>query len=180
MKRPHSDERWEFVTTHLNVSLLTMVSLKSPKSFKPFIPGPVFLSKTIALQTRGKKRWSAGPWRPKVELVLKLESEAHLPAELPFLWGRSVFSLRLSNDWLRPTYIKALEPYSSLKVDWFKCLFLFSPSVLSDSLRPNGLQHARLPCPHYLPELVQTHVHWVNDAIHPSHPMLTSYKKIPP
>ena len=151
MKRPLSDERWEFVTTHLNVSLLTMVSLKSPNSFKPFTPGPVFLSKTMALQTRGKKRWSAGPWRPKVELVLKLESEAHLPAELPFLWGRSVFSLRLSNDWLRPTYIKALEPYSSLKVDWFKCLFLFSPSVLSDSLRPHGLQHARLPCPSLSP-----------------------------
>ena len=27
------------------------------------------------------------------------------------------------------------------------CLFLFSPSVVSDSLWPHGLQHARLPCP---------------------------------
>ena len=36
------------------------------------------------------------------------------------------------------------------------------------------------PVLHYLPELVQTHVHWVNDAIHPSHPMLTSSKKISP
>ena len=26
-------------------------------------------------------------------------------------------------------------------------LFLFSGSVMSDSLRPHGLQHARLPCP---------------------------------
>ena len=25
---------------------------------------------------------------------------------------------------------------------------------------------------HYLPELAQTHVHWVNDAIQPSHPLL--------
>ena len=27
------------------------------------------------------------------------------------------------------------------------CMFLFSGSVVSDSLRPHGLQHARLPCP---------------------------------
>ena len=26
-------------------------------------------------------------------------------------------------------------------------LLLFSHSVMSDSLRPHGLQHARLPCP---------------------------------
>ena len=27
------------------------------------------------------------------------------------------------------------------------------------------------PALHYLPEFVQTHVHWVNDAIHTSHPL---------
>ena len=32
---------------------------------------------------------------------------------------------------------------------------------MSDSLPPHGLQHARLPCPYYLPEFAQTHVHWV-------------------
>ena len=35
----------------------------------------------------------------------------------------------------------------------------------------HGLQHARLPCPSQLPELTQTHVHWVGDAIQPSHPL---------
>ena len=39
---------------------------------------------------------------------------------------------------------------------------------MSDSLRPHGLQHARLPCPLPLPELAQTYVHWVGDAIQPS------------
>ena len=29
-----------------------------------------------------------------------------------------------------------------------------------------------LPVLHYLPEFVQTHVHWVNDAIQSSHPLL--------
>ena len=32
------------------------------------------------------------------------------------------------------------------------------------SLWPYGLQHARLPCPHQLPEFTQTHVHWFSDA----------------
>ena len=44
---------------------------------------------------------------------------------------------------------------------------------MSDSLQPHGLQHARLP---YLSlsEFVQTHVHWVTDAILPSHSLLPS------
>ena len=36
-------------------------------------------------------------------------------------------------------------------------------------LHPHGLQHARLPVCHQLPEITQTHVHWVSDAIQPSH-----------
>ena len=47
----------------------------------------------------------------------------------------------------------------------------FSCSVVSYSLRPHGLQHARLPCPPITPELAQTHVHGVGDAIQPSHPL---------
>ena len=39
-----------------------------------------------------------------------------------------------------------------------------------DSLECHGLQHARLPY-HQLLELAQTHVHWVGDAIQPSHPL---------
>ena len=47
----------------------------------------------------------------------------------------------------------------------------FSHSVASDSLRPHGLQLTRPPCPSQLPELTQTHVHRVGDAIQPSHPL---------
>ena len=42
---------------------------------------------------------------------------------------------------------------------------VISYSVVSDSLGPHGLQHARLPCLHYLPEFAQSHVRWVSDAI---------------
>ena len=47
----------------------------------------------------------------------------------------------------------------------------FSHSVVSDSLQPHGLQHVRHPCPSPTPELNQTHVHRVSDAIQPSHPL---------
>ena len=40
---------------------------------------------------------------------------------------------------------------------------------MSESLWSHGLQHTRPPC--QLPEFAQTHVHWVGDAIQPSHPL---------
>ena len=43
----------------------------------------------------------------------------------------------------------------------------FSRSVVSDSLQPHGC----LPVHNQLPEFTQTHVHWVSDAIQPSHPL---------
>ena len=45
----------------------------------------------------------------------------------------------------------------------------FSHSVMSDTLWPIEPQHARPPCPSPLPESTQTHVHWLSDAIQPSH-----------
>ena len=46
-----------------------------------------------------------------------------------------------------------------------------SHTVVSDSLQPHGLQHARLPCPSPTPGANQTHVHHISDAIQPSHPL---------
>ena len=43
------------------------------------------------------------------------------------------------------------------------CSVQFSRSVTSDSLQPHGLQCARLPCRHQVPELAQTHVHRVSE-----------------
>ena len=45
--------------------------------------------------------------------------------------------------------------------------------VVSNYLRPHGLQHARLSCPSPISELTQTHVHQVGDAIQPSHLLLS-------
>ena len=60
---------------------------------------------------------------------------------------------------------------------WIKPMLLsvqFSHLVMSNSLQPHELQHTRLPCYHRLLELAQTYVHWVGDAIQPSHPLSSS------
>ena len=44
----------------------------------------------------------------------------------------------------------------------------FSCSVMSGSLQPHELQHARTPCPSPSPRV---HVHRISDAIQPSHPL---------
>ena len=49
----------------------------------------------------------------------------------------------------------------------------FSCPIMSNSLRPHGLQYARPPSVHHqIPELTQTHVHRVSDTIQPSHLLL--------
>ena len=55
-------------------------------------------------------------------------------------------------------------------------LLLLGCSVMSNSLQPHGLQHTKLPCPSLsLPELAQTHVHQVSDAIQPSCPLSSPF-----
>ena len=49
----------------------------------------------------------------------------------------------------------------------------FSCSVMSGSLRPHEPQHARPPCLSPTPRIHPNPVHWVGDAIQPSHPLLS-------
>ena len=55
----------------------------------------------------------------------------------------------------------------------------FSRSVVSNSLRRHELQHPGLPVHHHLPELTQTHIHRVGDAIQPSHPRSSPFPPAP-
>ena len=59
-------------------------------------------------------------------------------------------------------------PYAWFLSLWFQSV-QFSQSVVSESLWPHGLQYTRLPCPSSTPRDAQTQVHWVSDAIQPSH-----------
>ena len=51
------------------------------------------------------------------------------------------------------------------------CSVQFSHSVVSDSLRPHGLQHARPPCPLPAPRVYSNSCPLVSDAIQSSHPL---------
>ena len=50
-------------------------------------------------------------------------------------------------------------------------LLLFSHSVVSNSLQPMDRSTPGFSVLQYLPEFAKTHVHWVSDAIQPSHPL---------
>ena len=54
----------------------------------------------------------------------------------------------------------------------FLCLFLVSQSLSCVLLcDPLDCSTSGFPVLHYLPEFAQTNIHWVNDAIQPSHPL---------
>ena len=50
-------------------------------------------------------------------------------------------------------------------------LSIHQDSVVSDSCTPHRLEHTSFPAHHQIPELTQTHVHWMSDVIQPSHPL---------
>ena len=70
------------------------------------------------------------------------------------------------------TKTAGLDFYQGSIWDLIALLFL-SHSAVSNSLWPHGLQHAGFPVLHCLLEFDQIHVHWVRDAIWPSHPLLS-------
>ena len=78
--------------------------------------------------------------------------------------------LRNTQSWKRKEG-SSLEPSESAHA----CVHAPMCSIVSNSLRPHGLQHTRLSHPSLfcLLELAQTHVHWVSDAIPPSYPLLS-------
>ena len=65
------------------------------------------------------------------------------------------------------------------EANWTFSSVQFSHSVVSDSLRIHGLQHARPPCPSPIPRWIQTHVHRVGNAIQPSHPLSSPFPPAP-
>ena len=78
---------------------------------------------------------------------------------------------------ISPTHLTS-PLFLSVVFSWIQSFFvllLFSCSLLSDSLRPHGLQHNRLPCPSLSLFLrVQSDsCHGVSDAIQPSHLLLS-------
>ena len=86
-----------------------------------------------------------------------------------FLLASLIASLTTWWIWSSGAYMLFLQILAHQQV-----LLLFSHSVMFESLQPHGLSITGSPVLHYLPEFAQTHVHWVCDAIQPSHSLLPS------
>ena len=87
-------------------------------------------------------------------------------------WDWTQVSPALQADFLPP------EPPGRFITFWFTCkLCSFQFSLVSQSCltlcNPMECSTPDFPVHHQLPELAQTHVHWVGDAIQPSHPLLS-------
>ena len=122
-------------------------------------PPDLSLLKLCGWRGRGSTRWVfncfQGPHLPPILLwVVGFLRSGALPAELEVTSSSTV--------------LDCIQLVLIVIVDWI-CDWLFNHSVVSDSLWPYGLQHARPPCPSPTPGVAQTHVHWVSDVIQPSH-----------
>ena len=76
---------------------------------------------------------------------------------------------RVRHNWVTFTTILNLETQSSFSSVQFSSVAQSCPTVC------NPMNHSMpgLPVHHQLPEFTQTHVHQVDDAIQPSHPLLS-------
>ena len=75
---------------------------------------------------------------------------------------QNICSKKFSSKYSLATVVNLAHVYKFLVLQ-------FSCSVMSDSLRPMDCSTPGLPVHRQLPEFTQTHVHWVGDAIQPSH-----------
>ena len=55
--------------------------------------------------------------------------------------------------------------------DWFSSFYCLITKLGLTLCNPINCSTPGLPVHHQLPEFTQTHVHWVSDAIQPSHPL---------
>ena len=91
--------------------------------------------------------------------------------------------------WCHPTILSSAVPFScfqsfptsgSFPMSQF---FAFSSSLVTQSCptlcNPMNCSTPGLPVHHQLPESIQTHVHWVSDAVQPSHPLSSPFLSVP-
>ena len=100
---------------------------------------------------------------------MKLKSESEVAQSCPTL--RDPMDCSLPGSSIHGIFQARVLEWDAIAFSMSECSVQFSHSVMSNSLRPHELQHARPPCPSELPEFTQTHVHRVSDVIQPSHPL---------
>ena len=107
---------------------------------------------------------------------LFLQQYLFLVNKTVFLFLTSVSSTptQMLHKWLISRYMNDSINYTIFRTKWFRLgkLYLQFSSVaqLCPTLcDPMNCSTPGLPVHHQLPEFTQTHVHWVGDAIQPSH-----------
>ena len=83
------------------------------------------------------------------------------------------FNMVMNSD-IKSRYPCLVPDLKYMNVKNFNCFVVFSSVQSLSRIRlcnPMGCSTPGLPVHHQLPESTQTHVHWVADAIQPSHPL---------
>ena len=87
-----------------------------------------------------------------------------LPKGVTLTWGRS-------EACQRPKDLLSEDPLSGSRQAAFSNQFSLVAQSCPTLCDPMNCSTPGLPVHHQLPEFTQTHVHWVSDAIQPSHPL---------
>ena len=105
--------------------------------------------------------------------------EVHKPTDIinswyVSIWGQQVKwlssnsqrSLQSSVYWLRYKYRTYVHNYQK-----YHCCCCSLSKSCPTLCNPRDCSTSGFPILHYLPKFAQTHVHWVNNSIQPSHPL---------
>ena len=98
-------------------------------------------------------------------LIKKILKEARGKIHFTYTWTNIKIISDFSSKIIELSQLDKVHPWQSYRK--------FSPSVISDSLRPRGLQHTRLPCPSPSPGACSNSCPSVGDAIQLSYPLLS-------
>ena len=113
---------------------------------------------------------SIGPWPVKSQCWLWLSTH-HVDHSTSSIWQNQ---WELNSNMLNERFLSSTQDILwKLKIPKPLGSVQFSSVTQSCSTLCNPMNHSTpgLPVHHQLPEFTQTHVHWVSDAIQPSHPL---------
>ena len=96
---------------------------------------------------------------------------------MPFSWGLSLLRDPTRVSWASCIGREVLYHYLHLGSP-YSCSVQFSCSVVSDTLRPHGLKHTRLPCPSPTPRVYS--VMSIESVMPPNHLILCCPLLLPP
>ena len=95
----------------------------------------------------------------------------HYSLKASGLWGSVFFMVQLSDLYMTTGKTITLTRWTF--VSKVTSLLLNTLSQFSSVFQPINRSTPGLPVHHQLPESTQIHVHWVRDALQPSHPLLS-------